>query len=508
MLRPYRKFWTFKTLFSQSLIMTNNFSDVEVKTQQSLENVDFTQSGELALTDLNNQMSSPPLDNMSPWEFAHYIAVENWLTEYKPKPDATNLEKVRGSLEAFHHLCKVEAWETASKILFLQPNLPNTQELHKQLGTWGCYREQIELYSRLLNKFNPDLDCILLHGLGWGYCYLGKPNSAITYHQQLLDIACKTHNRKAEVQALRGLGRVYAWYLGQDRTALQYHQEQLEIAREIGDLEEEGYALDELAHVYCRLGQYQKSLKYAQEGLIIAREIGNQEMEIEISSGIGSTYIFRGQHHKGIPPLLQALDITKKNNNRRQEWSTLYHLYACYCSLGQYQLAIEYGDKALEIIREIGDRYGEGRTLGLLAIAYSLSGQYDLAIGYFQSALRLNHQIGNQQLEGFNLVNLAYCYGCLKQHEEAISYSQEAMRIACETHHNELQGLALATFGNSYWHQGQYIRGLLLVGKSLLVNPPWQSNNGQIVVKKAIEIIGKTLKRLLNLVERANSAIS
>ncbi len=480
--------------------MTNNFSELEVKTQPSLENIDFTQSGELLLTDLNNQISSPPLDNISPWQFAHYIAVENWLTEYKPKPNATNLEKVRGSLEAFHHLCEVEAWETASKILFLEPNLPNTKELHKQLGTWGYYREQVELYSRLLNKSNPELDCILLRGLGWGYCYLGKPNLAITYHQQLLDIACKTHNRKAEVQARRGLGRVYSWFIGQNSTALQYHQQQLEIAREIGDPEEEGYALDELAHVYCGLQQYHNCIKYAQQGLIIAREIGNQEMEIEISSGIGSTYIFMGQHHKAIPPLLQALDVSKKNNNRRQEWSTLYHLYTCYCSLGQYQVAIEYGDKALEIVREIGDKCGEGRTLGFLAIAYSLSGQYDLAIRYFQSDLTLNSQIGHQQREGFNLVNLAYCYGCLKQHEEAISYSQEAMRIACETHHQELRGLAIATLGNSYWHQGQYIRGLLLVGKSLLVNPPWQSNNGQIIFKKAIEIIGKTLKRLLNLV--------
>ncbi|HBK64188.1 MAG TPA: hypothetical protein DD000_11870, partial [Cyanobacteria bacterium UBA11166] len=154
--------------------MTNNFFEPEVKTQPSLENIDFTQSGELMLTNLGIKMSSPSLDNISPWEFAHYMAVENWLTEYKPQPNANNLEKVRGFLEAFHHLCEVEAWETASKILFSQTNLPNTKELHKQLGTWGYYREQIELYSRILNKSNPELDCILLHGLGWGYCYLGK----------------------------------------------------------------------------------------------------------------------------------------------------------------------------------------------------------------------------------------------------------------------------------------------------------------------------------------------
>ena len=37
-------------------------------------------------------------------QWLHYRAVVDWLTDYKPKSDATNLEKVRGDLEAFHHL--------------------------------------------------------------------------------------------------------------------------------------------------------------------------------------------------------------------------------------------------------------------------------------------------------------------------------------------------------------------------------------------------------------------
>lgn len=480
--------------------MTSDFVEVEAKTQQPLEGVDFTKSGDLVLRQLGIELVTPQLTNVSPWQFAHYIAIENWLTAYKPKSDATNLEKVRGYLEAFHHLCEVEAWEQASKILFLHPNLPTTQALHKQLGTWGYYREEIELYSRLLNKSNQDLDCILLHGLGWAYCYLGKGEKAIEYHQQLLDIACKIHNRKVEAQAQRGLGRAYSWYLGQFQTALQYHHEQLAIAREIRDQEEEGYALDELAYIYTLLGHYQKSLEYAQQALTIAREISNQPMEIKISSTIGNTYLVMGQPRKAIEPFSQLLDLSRKISDRHQEWTALNNLGKIYCCLTQPQAGIEFCEQALDIIRQIGDQVGESKTLECLGAIYSRLRQYNTAIQYFKPVLMIHRQVGNREAEGLTLLNLSYCYGCLKYHRKVIRYCHQVMKIALEINDQRFRGLALTILANSYWYQGKYITGLFLVVKSMLINPPWKSEMGQLIFKKAIETFSITLKRGFNLV--------
>jgi hypothetical protein len=66
------------------------------------------------LANLNVDSSLAESTKIFLWELSNYSAVEWWLTEYKPKPDAPNLEKVRGYLEAFHHLCEVEDWEKAS----------------------------------------------------------------------------------------------------------------------------------------------------------------------------------------------------------------------------------------------------------------------------------------------------------------------------------------------------------------------------------------------------------
>ena len=69
-----------------------------------------------------------------------YRAVVQWLTDYQPKWNASNLEKVKGYLEAFHHLCQVKDWIRSSKIISTRLDTPTKEELHHQLSLWGYYR--------------------------------------------------------------------------------------------------------------------------------------------------------------------------------------------------------------------------------------------------------------------------------------------------------------------------------------------------------------------------------
>lgn len=120
----------------------------------------LTPSGELVLENLAINRHNLSADFPNREQRLQYRAVVQWLTDYKPKSDATNLEKVRGYLQAFHHLCTVEDWERASKILFIRLNTPTNEELHAQLNTWGYYSEQIDLYSQILGKISSSLDTI------------------------------------------------------------------------------------------------------------------------------------------------------------------------------------------------------------------------------------------------------------------------------------------------------------------------------------------------------------
>src|SRR3712207_7676765 len=47
----------------------------------------------------------------------------------------SNLERVRGYLEAFHHLCEISAWQSASQILFTSTKTSNDKELQDRKST-------------------------------------------------------------------------------------------------------------------------------------------------------------------------------------------------------------------------------------------------------------------------------------------------------------------------------------------------------------------------------------
>lgn len=478
--------------------MTNNFDRLDFKTQQDLKGVDFTDGGELVLTQLNIKLTTPELADVSPWEFAHYMAVENWLTEYQPQPNASNLEQVTGYLEAFHHLCEVEAWETASKILFIHPH-PDAKELHKQLGTWGYYREQIQLYSRLLEKLNPNLDCTLLDGLGRSYHYLGQPQIAIEYHQRQLEIACKISNPQAEAQARGGLGIVYGLRLDQYQIAFQYYQHQLEIACQIGDRQQEIEALDGLGDFYCRTGQYQKSIKFHQQALALAREIGDRDTESLILGAIGSTYSVMGQPKKGIDFLQQQLNFCQTTSNRRGEWSALRNLSGIYLMINHYENALVYCEKALKIIQELGDRLGESDTLNVIAGIYARSGQYETAIGYYQQILSVTRQLGYRFLEGYTRGSISYCYARLKQHKQAMRNAKLAIKIGHILHNKQLLGAGIGTLAHAYWQQKNYVMGWLLIAKSMLIFPPFTNETSQFLFKTTVETVFLALKEVFNL---------
>lgn len=480
--------------------MTSNFTELKTEIQQIP--IDFSASGAIIFTQLNLNGAISESSEISHWKLFHYSAVESWLLDYHPKPDASNLEKVRGYLEAFHHLCQVENWELARTMLLFSPSLTQ-KKLHEQLGTWGYYQEQIELYHQLLDKLNLETNCILLQGLGTAYCFSGDPQTAMQYYQRALKIACETQNAKAEAQAHGGLGKVYTAYTKQDEIALIHYQQQLEIALIIKDREQEGMALEGLGSAYGRLGQFQTSIKIFHQALKVAREIGDSEIKLLNLTSLYSNYIEMEQGNRDIISLLQQqLEISRQANNLRSCWVILNNIGNAYYLLKDYQNSIKFFQEALEIIREIGDRFGEIITLNGLGATYSFLGQHQAAIDCHFPALIISHQIGDRYMESNISSNLSYCYGCLKQHQKAIRYSKLALNTARRLNNKILQKSALATLANAYWHRGNYVLGLVLIARSLLMRP-WQSGNSKVIFEKASETIKESLQRLFHVFSRS-----
>jgi tetratricopeptide (TPR) repeat protein len=189
--------------------MMKEFAEVNVKTQATMEGVDFTSSGELAQANRGDALAAPAFTEISHWQLAHEEAVEYWLTEYQPQLNANNLEKVQGYLEAFYHYCELKNWQKASEIISIRLDTPTNEALGDQLGTWGYYRQQIELFNKLLSKLNAPWDMICWQRMGNAYDSLAEYRQAMRCQHKSLVIAREIGDRNGEGSGLGSLGNAY-----------------------------------------------------------------------------------------------------------------------------------------------------------------------------------------------------------------------------------------------------------------------------------------------------------
>lgn len=225
---------------------------------RDIKNLRYDIAGQLILrqcdSSIEQQETYSKLRKLTIEEKADLKAALYWLKVYKPEPEATNLEQIRGYLEGFYHLCELSFWQEASELLFISPKLKGgdleanssitaENKLHEQLINWGYYLEVIELCQGLLGRLNRYLDCVLLQDLGRANRYQGQFEKAINYHQQQLQLAIEINNRKSEAQALGGLGFTYD-RLGQFQKAIDNSQRYLEVCYELEEQVEIALALN------------------------------------------------------------------------------------------------------------------------------------------------------------------------------------------------------------------------------------------------------------------------
>jgi tetratricopeptide (TPR) repeat protein len=312
------------------------------------------------------------------WQTAERTAAEQWLNHYEAIPEAPNLEKVRGNLEAFHHICEVGDWEQAEEILVTPLRSFSKVHLPRQLEFWSYYQEGIQLCEKFLNKPKSDADTVCLNALGNYYLHLANYSEATNFYHQSLTIAREIGNRQGEGSALGNLGLAYK-NLGNYTKAIEFHQQHLAIAREISDRRGEGAALGSLGNAYYHLEYYTKAIEFHQQHLAIAREIGDRQGEGNALGNLGIAYNDLGDYTQAIKFHQQALVNSREIGDRLGEGYDLGNLGDTQIKLGQFPQALENSQAALEIFQNLGDRSGEAEVLKNLAELHQKLGSIELA---------------------------------------------------------------------------------------------------------------------------------
>jgi tetratricopeptide (TPR) repeat protein len=452
------------TAIKQMFTDTASLEGVEKLIHKSLLETDH--EGNYWLHPLVREFAYDDLENKIE---AHNRAFQYFLSLSLPE-SRTKKEDVQSLIEAHHHACLAQHYDTAADILF-------DYNLYEDLGRWGHSRILIELYLGLLPKDplkdKPVLTSIETHNvvlgnLGNAYSDLGQVEKAIGYYEQALVIAREIGDRRGEGNRLGNLGSAY-YQLGQVDTAIGYYDQALVISRDINDLRGEGAWLGNLGSAYYQLGQVDTAIGYYDQALVIAREIGDRRNEGAWLGNLGLAYSDLGQVDTAIGYYDQALVIAREIGDRRNEGSVLGNLGLAYSDLGQVEKAIKYYDQALVIAREIGDRRGEGSVLGNLGLAYSDLGQVDTAIEYYNQALVIAREIGDRRNEGAWLGNLGLAYSDLGQVDTAIEYYNQALVIAREIGDRRNEGSVLGNLGLAYSDLGQVDAAIEYYNQALVI---------------------------------------
>jgi tetratricopeptide (TPR) repeat protein len=361
------------------------------------------------------------------WHSAERKSAHLWLTAYKPVPDASNLEIVRGYLEAFDHYCEVGDWDAASAIYTYELAGTN-QELYLQLFIGGYYRGLIEMSRRLIDQVTYIMKKRCLSQISNCYTSLGKIKETIDYCQQLLWLTRKNGDWAGVGQAMLKLGLAYR-DIGQYGQAIDCYQKSLTIARQMSARDGEGFILDLLGITYRDIGQYKKAIEYHKESLAIARELSDLPNESDGLGCLGLAYDSLGQYARAIICHQKSLTVARAIPDRRREGNALAHLGLAYESWGKYECAIDYHQQSLKIARVIGDRRGESHALGRLGFAYESWEKYERSIDYHQQSLKIARILGIRYDEGHALRNLGATQLKLRQYPESLNHTQQALDI-------------------------------------------------------------------------------
>ncbi|MCL1468044.1 tetratricopeptide repeat protein [Argonema galeatum] len=375
------------------------------------------------------------------WQSDHYIAAQMWGTAYQPEPDASNLEQVRGYLEAFHHYCEIEDTESAAEIIFTCLDTPTNEQLHNQLETWGYYRERVELYKQflsLLDESDLEWKAICFNGLGNSYCSQGDYALAINFCQQDLDIATQIGDKDGIALALSNLGVAYD-YQGDYAHAINFYQNSLAIATEIGNKSHIGKILGNLGIVYFSQGDYAGAIDFYEQSLDIATEIGDKAGIALALCNLGNAYHSQGDYACVIDFYEHSLAIAREIGNKALIGTVLGNLGIAYNSQGEYARAIDFYQQDLAIAREMGNRWGEAGALCNLANTLIKLEQYLEAQKYWQISLKVFREIGARYEQVVALNNLAELYQKLGQRDRALEYGEQALALSTEL------GIPLAT---------------------------------------------------------------
>lgn len=345
------------------------------------------------------------------WKGSHYRAIVNWLIYYKPTNSTSDLEKVKGYIEALYHLATVQSYKPIDLILnkVIEVSVENeiTLPLFDYLMYIGSSQLLLDIIQEIIDKFSySELTQIDFLAFLRARAISGVGN---------LTEACKLCNDLYEklspedeiyVEVLTSLGG----YQIQSGKYSEGEENLLMALSIVKNLTEEKQQTDKKlkllrieTDIYESLAFYYMNRSRFKDGLAMYSKVSEMRKESGDYYKLISPLVHRGIILRRMKFYDEAISCLMEAQSRAQDfqdqngiiWSA-HHLGWVFLNCQKLALAEFQCKKALEGYKLRGDQRGISDSYEQMALIYLAKDEIFEAEKNIQLAINIRRNIGNQ----------------------------------------------------------------------------------------------------------------
>jgi len=316
------------------------------------------------------------------------------MKDKKHKEEKSKREELYNRLYQRQELFDRNLPGTLVEVLERDPLLKESFLLGQKHEKEYKFEEAIKVYKKCLDDLSiPEEDKIGFNILvGNCYYFLSKLNQAEKHFKESLKILKRAENKitklPAKSAALGNLGNIYH-NLGKPDEALEYYQQALDINRKLGYEQSTAHNLNNIGTLYNELGKQEEALKCQEEALEISKKFQDEQAIANSLTNISIIYTDSGKSEEALKFFQEGLEINKKLKYEEGIANVFNNIGLVYSNLKETDQALNYYQKALNINKKIGYKEGIATNLGNIGLIYITLGKSEEARKYYQEALEV-----------------------------------------------------------------------------------------------------------------------
>jgi CHAT domain-containing protein len=329
----------------------------------------------------------------------------------------------------------------------------------------------VEKYQAAANAFrlmgDKSKTASLLHQLGQiADDSLNKPDSAIYYYDEALEILNSLDARKDLVDVLIHKGIAYENLLKYDNAVATY-EKALGIASSTGDTALEAKTLNQLGRGHARLGDFNQSLADFNRALKLQEGTPWTRQTSVTLLGLGNVYGALGNSARGLEYQLRNVGLLEENRAFSDLPAQFLNIGNFYGGQGNFELALEYYRRALSGFESSNAPVGRSYALANIGDMLVALGRYAEGLEYIERSRQMKAAF--MPKDPGSLSDIARAYRLQGKLPEALDYYQKSLDIYLEIKSFDFAETVMQAMAEIYLLRHDYARTLDYAAKAIAI---------------------------------------